>query len=130
MPKILKTKKQSKNQNIALLCVTSVLKGLFLFLLLFLIISILVYKVNDSEFYYFMVYGSIALSAFYTGFVSYKKLGGRGIIIGLISSMILFSVIFLIVLFSMKFEISSKVLVLLPVCVIPGIAGGILSANK
>ena len=77
-----------------------------------------------------MVYGSIALSAFYTGFVSYKKLGGRGIIIGLISSMILFSVIFLIVLFSMKFEISSKVLVLLPVCVIPGIAGGILSANK
>ena len=130
MPKILKTKKQSKNQNKALLCVTSVLIGLFLFLLLFLIISILVYKVNDSEFYYFMVYGSIALSAFYTGFVSYKKLGGRGIIIGLISSMILFSVIFLIVLFSMKFEISSKVLVLLPVCVIPGIAGGILSANK
>lgn len=130
MPKILKTKKQSKNQNKALLCITSVLIGLFLFLLLFLIISILVYKVNDSEFYYFMVYGSIALSAFYTGFVSYKKLGGRGIIIGLISSMILFSVIFLIVLFSMKFEISSKVLVLLPVCVIPGIAGGILSANK
>ena len=130
MPKILKTKKQSKNQNKALLCITSVLIGLFLFLLLFLIISILVYKVNDSEFYYFMVYGSIALSAFYTGFVSYKKLGGRGIINGLISSMILFSVIFLIVLFSMKFEISSKVLVLLPVCVIPGIAGGILSANK
>ena len=130
MPKILKTKKQSKNQNKALLCITSVLIGLFLFLLLFLIISILVYKVNDSEFYYFMVYGSIALSAFYTGFVSYKKLGGRGIIIGLISSMILFSVIFLIVLFSMKFEISSKILVLLPVCVIPGIAGGILSANK
>ena len=130
MPKILKTKKQSKNQNKALLCITSVLIGLFLFRLLFLIISILVYKVNDSEFYYFMVYGSIALSAFYTGFVSYKKLGGRGIIIGLISSMILFSVIFLIVLFSMKFEISSKVLVLLPVCVIPGIAGGILSANK
>ena len=87
MPKILKTKKQSKNQNKALLCITS-------------------------------------------GFVSYKKLWGRGIIIGLISSMILFSVIFLIVLFSMKFEISSKVLVLLPVCVIPGIAGGILSANK
>ena len=130
MPKILKTKKQSKNQNKALLCITSVLKGLFVFLILFLIISILVYKVNDSEFYYFMVYGSIALSAFYTGFISYKKLGGRGIIIGLISSMILFSVIFLIVLFSMKFEISSKVLILLPVCVIPGIAGGILSANK
>lgn len=130
MPKILKTKKQQKNQNKTVLCIISVLKGFSVFTMCFLLLSFLIYKVNDNLFYYFALYAVLALGSFISGYISYKKLGGRGIVCGLISAIIILVLLLVIILFSMKFEISSRILLLIPVCLIPGIAGGILSANK
>ena len=130
MPKILKTKKQQKNQNKTVLCIISVLKGFAVFAIGFLLLSFLIYKANDNLFYYFAVLAVLALGTFIAGYISYKKIGGRGIVCGLISAVIILALLIVIVLFTMKFEVTARILLLIPVCLVSGISGGILSANK
>ncbi|MBO5064892.1 MAG: TIGR04086 family membrane protein [Clostridia bacterium] len=130
MPKILKTKKILKKQNKILTCLLTVLKGLIAFVLGFFIVSLIIYKVNDSAFYYYLVFALISLGAFITGFISYKKLGGRGILCGLFSAAIYLIFLLLIILITMKFNVSSRLLPVIPICLISGILGGIVGANK
>ena len=61
MPKILKTKKQPKNQNKCFLYLTSLFKGFIILFLGFLLISLLIYKVKDTEFYYFSLLVNIKI---------------------------------------------------------------------
>ena len=72
MPKILKTKRQQKYQNKYLLCLTSVLKGLVVFAIGFLLMSLLIYKVNDGQFYYYSILGFLALGTFISGYITHK----------------------------------------------------------
>ena len=94
MPKILKTKKQAKKQNKYLMLASSILKGVCIFVFGFFLLSLLIYKVNDTAFYYGSVYVFLALGAFVTAFVCHRKLGGRGIVCGLISSIAFVVIIF------------------------------------
>lgn len=130
MPKILKTKKQSKNQNKLIVCLLSVLKGFSVFVIGFLLISLLIYKVNDTLFYYYLLLVFLALGSFFAGFVSYKKLGGRGIICGLISAAVVTALLLLVILVLMKFQVTSRILLIIPITLVSGVVGGIISANK
>ena len=129
MPKILKTKKQPKNQNKCFLYLTSLFKGFIILFLGFLLISLLIYKVKDTEFYYFSLFAIIAISSFVSAYTSCKKVGDRGIICGFISSSIFLLLVILVVLIIAGFDVSPRIIITVPVCLVPGIAGGILSAN-
>lgn len=130
MPKILKTKKQPQKQKKSLLYLFSVFKGLLLTVIGFLLISFLIYKVNDTSFYYYLIFGFIALGSFIAGFISYKKLGGRGIVCGLFSAILIMFLIITITLISINFDVSPRILLIIPVCILSGVVGGIVSANK
>ena len=130
MPKILKTKKRPKKQNKYLLAIASVLNGLVFFSVGFFLLSLMVYKVKDAPFYYWSVYGFIALGAFTAGYICYKKFGGRGIICGLVSSVAFMVILFIVISALLSFEITHKILLIVPVCLVFGLVGGILSANR
>lgn len=130
MPKILKTKKLVKKQNKTLVWLSTVVKGLAVSAISFLLLSLLIYKVNDASFYYYAIFFCISLGAFISGYISYKKLGGRGILCGLLSAMIQLLLVLGIILIVNKFNFTPRILLIIPVCLVPGVLGGILSANK
>lgn len=130
MPKILKTKKIVKKQNKALVWLSTVVKGLAVSAVCFLLLSLLIYKVNDTSFYYYAIFFCVSLGAFISGYISYQKLGGRGILCGFISAMILLLLFFVTILFVNRFNFTSRILLIIPICLVPGVLGGILSANK
>lgn len=130
MPKILKTKQSPKKQNKILVCLSTVMKGFIIFAIGFLLISLIIFKVNDKSFYYYVIYLFISAGAFVTGFTSYKKLGGRGFVCGLLTSSILLQIIFCIILISNGFIFTSRMFLIVPICLISGIIGGIIGANR
>lgn len=130
MPKIIKTKKiTNKNYNIPTLYAFSVIKGLIIFFIGALLCAFMVLRSSQSNFFFYLIYLFIALGAFLCSFSASKKIKGRGIIKGLISSGIYSVVILIMSIVLMRFNISGNILLLFPVCLLPGVVGGILAVK-
>jgi hypothetical protein len=72
----------------------------------------------------------IAISAFFTGSSTYKKLSGRGIIVGTLGTVPL-TIVELCLILIFGFEaISSFVLIIIPLNLIFGAIGGIVASNQ
>ena len=65
-----------------------------------------------------------------SGFIANKKLHGRGYINGLLSAVIYLSLYIITALLLMHFKVNTNILILVPVAVLSGISGGIISANS
>lgn len=131
MLQVLKTKKKSdkKHSKTVVYCMAA-LKGFILFAAGILLISLLVMKSSsDSFFYYIAGYILLALGGFVSGFSAYKKLKGRGFQNGIIASSVYFAVIFALITVCMRFDVSGRVLLTLPIAVGGGFLGGIIGAN-
>ncbi len=130
MPKIIKTKKlTNKNYNIPTLYAFSVLKGLVVFAIGVLICAFMVLKSTQSNFFFYFAYLFIALGAFLCAYDASKKITGKGFIKGIISSGAYSIVVLILSVILMKFNVSGNVVLLIPLCLIPGFLGGILAVK-
>lgn len=135
MPEIIKSKKEkikkNKPQKPAVSYIISVLKGFAVSFAGLILISFLL--INNGTFTTFtkiFIYVVIGLGALLSGFISNKKLKGRGIVNGLLSSAVYLLIYMMISLIVMRFQVGSNLLLLVPVVLLSGIIGGILSANS
>ncbi len=130
MPKIIKTKKiTNKNYNIPTLYAFSVLKGLVVFIIGMILCAFVILRSPQSNFFFYGAYVFIALGAFWCGYSASKRITGRGIIKGIVASAVYMAIIFILSVILMRFNLSAFVLLLLPVCLIPGAAGGIIATK-
>lgn len=130
MPKIIKTKRLSKKiYNTPTLYAFSVIKGLIVALIGVLLCSFMVLRSTQSNFFYYCIYIFIALGAFLGSYDASKKINGKGFIKGLIASGIFCGVIFALIVVIIRFNVSAFILLLLPLCLISGFAGGILGVK-
>ncbi len=131
MPKILKTvKKTDKKYSKTTVYCISAIKGLVIFLIGLVILSLLVLNnSSDSGVFYVFSFVIMSLGAFLSGFSAYRKLRGRGFINGIIASAIYMGIIFIFTIALMRFNISANILMIAPVCLISGFLGGTVGAN-
>lgn len=110
--------------------VLGTLRGLAVFCVLYFILGFIMYKTNaDLTILYYMVYLFIALGGFVCGVYVYKKIGGRGFLTGLISTIPYSIIVFLIFLFVNGFHISDNILLIFVLTLSGGFFGGITAAN-
>lgn len=130
-----KSKKKRKlginTSNPTVIYLFSVLKGLVVLMVGLSVVSVIVMKSTDFNlFTKLIVYGFILFGGFLSGFFANRKLKGRGIVNGILASLI-YAVVFLIIcVIAMGFNISPEILIVLPVSIVGGIIGGIISANS
>lgn len=130
MPKIIKTKRLSnKSKSAPALYAFSVIKGLGIFAVGVIICSSLALKSQQSNFFYYFIYAFIALGAFVCAFDASKHIGGRGFVKGLISSAIYLGIILLVTVILMRLNLSMQLLLIVPLCLGAGFAGGNLAVK-
>ena len=135
MPEIIKNKKvkikKSKPQKPVIVYLLSSLKG---FVVSFAGLTLTCFLLmNNSSFNVFtkiIIYVIIGAGAMLSGFIANKKLRGRGYINGLLSAVIYLALYIVITLLLMHFKVNTNILILVPVAVLSGISGGIISANS
>ena len=135
MPEIIKNKKvkikKSKPQKPVIVYLLSSLKG---FVVSFAGLTLTCFLLmNNSSFNVFtkiIIYVIIGAGAMLSGFIANKKLRGRGYINGLLSAVIYLALYIVITLLLMHFKVNTIILILVPVGVLSGISGGIISANS
>ena len=133
MAKIIKTKaKVNKNTHKPVVTyLLSTIKGVVLSFVGLVVISVAF--INNGSFTTFtkiMIYVVLGIGAFICGYISNKKLNGRGLVNGFISTAIYLLIYFTLLLIVMKFKVGLNILIMIPVCLVSGITGGILSANS
>lgn len=135
MPEIIKNKKvkikKSKPQKPVIVYLLSSLKG---FVVSFAGLTLTCFLLmNNSSFNVFtkiIIYVIIGAGAMLSGFIANKKLRGRGYINGLLSAVIYLALYIVTALLLMHFKVNTNILILVPVAVLSGISGGIISANS
>lgn len=135
MPEIIKNKKvkikKSKPQKPIIVYLLSSLKGLVVsFAGLTLTCFLLMNNGSFNVFTKIIIYVIIGAGAMLSGFIANKKLRGRGYINGLLSAIIYLALYIVTALLLMHFKVNTNILILVPVAVLSGISGGIISANS
>lgn len=130
--KLKRNKKVNTNINKPIfIYILSVLKGIPISFAGILITSLL--HTSNGSFTFFtkiMIYAVVGAGCFISGYISNKKLKGRGIINGLITAIICTIFYTLIIILVMKFQVNENILLFLLTIIISSVAGGIVSANK
>ena len=135
MPEIVKTKrtkvkKSRRSFSPPVSYLLSAFKGLAVSLLLMGGLSILLLNNGSfSPFYKVLCYISAGLGAFVCGFCAYRAIRSRGIVNGAVGSAAYCGALMLALILLMRFDIGAQILLLLPVSVGCGVAGGIAGAN-
>lgn len=123
----------NKNETISIFIkyIPAFLKGFILMLFGILVLTFAYYKLQEkNDLLYFSCFFIIAISAFFTGSSTYKKLSGRGIIAGTLGTVPL-TIVELCLILIFGFEaISSFVLIIIPLNFIFGAIGGIVASNQ
>lgn len=104
--------------------------GLIVFFIGLLLVSLILMKTqSEADTMYYSLYVFIGLGAFTSAIYTQKRIGGRGFITGILSSLPYIFVILAITATILGFGISGKILILLPICLISGFLGGITAVN-
>lgn len=135
MPKILRTKSiknsKRKDTNPIIAFILCALKGLVICFLGFAGVSLAIYKGNEFSFFWKMLLYVFVLSGgLYSGYSSHKRNRGRGFISGLIGSSIYVLMIVVVSAIMMRLQLSSNILIVIPIGVVGGLIGGIVGANS
>lgn len=132
MPKILKTQFKSKKEHKpAVIYLFCALRGVVVTFLVFMVVSLLL--LNNSSFTTFtkvILYLGIALGSVVCGYRANKKLKGKGIVNGSVSSIFYCVLFFVLICLLLKFGISKILFFTIPLIVLSCITGGIICANK
>ncbi len=133
MPKIIKTKsKLSKKERKPIITyIISALKGGLVCLigLLFLAFAVMNnFKIN--LFFIILIYVFVSIGGLTAGFLSQRELKEKGMINGGIAGTIYSLSLIITISILLMFDINVKILLFLPLGIVFGIVGGIISANK
>lgn len=71
----------------------------------------------------------LALGGFTAAVSAYKSLRERGFLNGLIAGVLFAVVIFSTICICLNFEITAKLIIIFPICLVAGFVGGITAAN-
>ncbi len=136
MPKIIKTKRVKKKNEIIDLnpiaaFLLSALKGYVLSIILLLLLSSLIFKGTQfTTLFIILIYLSVSLGGFVSGYSAASNINGRGYINGLISASVFSAFILISNAVLLKFNISTYIFIPLLSSVFMGLIGGIVSVNK
>ncbi len=137
MPKIIKTKPIKRKNNIfkdinpfwAVLL--SGLKGFVFSFVFYIVFSMSIYKGNDfTAVIKILIYLITCLGGFISGISAAKWVKGRGIVNGIWGSLVYLVLLIILNAALLKFNVTSSILILIPVCLLGGISGGIYNSNK
>ena len=134
MPKIIKTriakgKKRNKKYSTKTLYVLSAIKGFIVSFAGLLITSYLLYKNGDFSFFYKMIiYLSIAMGGFLSGYIAHSNVRGRGFLDGIISASVYSLMLIFILALLLKLNLTAHILIIVPICLLSGFIGGIAKA--
>lgn len=135
MPVKIKSKYKKVNENKNYNKIKPYLKGVFIGDLLFIvgviICGLILYKSDStSSFFYYIPYVFMFFGAFFCGISVQKGVGGRGFLIGILSSLPYLTTIILFVCVFLRFNVSVNLLITIPVCLLGGFIGGIIAVNS
>lgn len=107
-----------------------VLRGFILFLVLYSVLSLFMYKTNiQSAALYYLMFLFIILGGFVCGVYVYKKVRGRGFLTGVISSVPYSILVFLSFCLINGFNVSGNIFLVFLLSLSGGFLGGITAAN-
>ena len=107
-----------------------VLRGFIVFAALYLGLSLIMFKTNlESGFLYYFIFLFIVLGGFVCGSYVYKKVRGRGFLIGLISTVPYSLLVFLVFCLINGFSVSGNIFLVFILSLLGGFLGGITAAN-
>lgn len=125
-----KLKSDSQNLNLILKYMPCLIKGLLITMVGILVLSFAYYKMSGhSVVFYYLNYLFIAFGAFVTGNATYHKSGGRGIVAGAIGAIPLMLIDLILILSLSYNNVSTLILIIMPICIILGAIGGIIGSN-
>ncbi len=131
MQKNKQNKKSKKDFSLIFKYLPCFFVGVISTLLGILVLALAYYKLSlNSEFTYYFTYIFISFGAFLTGYSTYKKFKNRGIVSGALGAvpLLVFNLIFILI-FSFK-SVNAFVLLVIPITVLFGSIGGIVSSNS
>ncbi len=129
--KINYNKKNNKYIDLLLKYLPCFFKGELIIIFGILVLTFAYYKISgDNNYMYYFSLIIIALGSFFTGNNTYKKFGGRGIVSGFIGSLPLAFINLMIVLIFCLKTTNWFILLILPISLISGAIGGILTSNS
>ncbi len=107
-----------------------VLRGFSVFIILYLALAFIMFKTNyESALLYCLMFIFLILGGFVCGVYVYKKVRGRGFLIGLISTIPYSLLVMLVFCLINGFRASSDILLVLLLSLSGGFLGGITAAN-
>lgn len=131
MPRIIKTKsKKILPDKPLLIYLVNALAGICITVICFLITSYLLVKGNDfSQFTKIFLFILIGISSALSGFLSHKRIKGRGYINGLLTASMYELMLIMLIACVMRFQVSAPLFYTIPIALLSGTTGGIISAN-
>ncbi len=106
------------------------IQGLAVFFALYFILALILYKTNlELSVLYFLMFLFIILGSFVCAIYTYKKVGGRGFLTGIISSFPYSLFVFFIICLINGFNVSSNIFIVFFLTLSGGFLGGITAAN-
>lgn len=107
-----------------------VLRGFIVFFGLYLCLSLVMYKTNsESKILFFLMFTFIILGGFICGAYVYKKVRGRGFLIGLLSTVPYSLLVFLVICIINGFTVSGDIFLVFLLALSGGFLGGVTAAN-
>lgn len=135
MPVKIKSKYKKVNENNIYTKIKPYLKGILvgdiLFIVGVLISGLIILKTDSTtSFIYYIPYIFMFLGAFFCGVSVQKRVGGRGFITGILSSLPYLITVLILVCIVLRFKISVNLLISVPLCLFGGFVGGITAVNS
>lgn len=135
MPIKIKNKYKKANENNVYAKIKPHLKGILIGDILFvvgvLISGLIIFKTDSTNLIlYYIPYIFMFLGAFFCGVSVQKRVGGRGFLTGILSSLPYLITVLLFVCIILRFNVSVNILISVPVCLLGGFVGGITAVNS
>ena len=124
-------KKNNNNINLILKYLPCFLIGELIIIAGIFVLSLAYYKIPGSNSYlYYFTFLIVGFGSFITGKKTYKRLGGRGFLSGILGTLPIALINLLITyLFSLK-NADFFILLILPISILCGAVGGVLASNS
>lgn len=132
MPEIIRTSKRNKKacKPIFVYAFCSA-RGIALTLIILSVGAAIL--LNNSSFTFFIrvvIYLSLGIGALLSGYCAHRRLKGRGMVNGSVAALFYFLLFVIITVILLRFNIKINIVYILPLVLLGGITGGIISANK
>ena len=126
----MKTKHKTKNNSLLSAFLTGICIGLFVFGAFASIFAIILTKKDIfNETVRYFLFTSAFFATFASSFYPARKTKIKGFLIGTINGLIISVILILLILICNKFNVAFHTFLVIPICLIGGVTGGIIASN-